>query len=299
MTAEAGAIDEQREVSPWRAVGLFVLLTACLSDIFWVLINATQTPNPGYIWLLMWMPGVSALLTCRILRRPLSSLGWSWNWRWVLIGYLIPVAYCLLASLVIWIAGIGGFPNTDFVHKAAALLGLGGAPDWVIIAMFVVLQGTTGMISGVGAALGEEIGWRGFLVPELAKALPFTGVALVSGMIWASWHYPITSVVYRDADVPAWFWIPTFTVSAIAVSFVLAWLRLKTGSLWPGVFLHASHNLWMQSIFSPLTTEKAYTKWIAGDLGIGLVIVATAVGVVFWLKRGELPAKQAGPQPVA
>jgi uncharacterized protein len=120
----------------------------------------------------------------------------------VLIGYLIPVAYCLVASLVIWIAGIGGLPNTDVVHKAAALLGLGGAPDWVIIAMFVVLQGTTGMISGVGAALGEEIGWRGLLVPELAKALPSTGVALVSGVIWASWHYPITSVVYRDADVP-------------------------------------------------------------------------------------------------
>ena len=75
MTAEARAIDQQREVSPWRAVGLFVLLTACLSGIFWVLINATQTPNPGYIWLLMWMLGVSALLTCRIMRRPLSSLG--------------------------------------------------------------------------------------------------------------------------------------------------------------------------------------------------------------------------------
>jgi membrane protease YdiL (CAAX protease family) len=76
----------------------------------------------------------------------------------------------------------------------------------------------------------------------------------------------------------------------IAVSFVLAWLRLKTGSLWPGVFLHGSHNLWMQSIFTPLTTEREYTKWIAGDLGIGLVIVTTVVAVVFWLKRGELPA---------
>ena len=86
----------------------------------------------------------------------------------MLIGYLIPVAYCLVASLVIWIVGIGGFPNSDFVHQAAGLLGLGGAPDWVIIAMFVVLQGTTGMISGVGAALGEEIGWRGHVRPELA-----------------------------------------------------------------------------------------------------------------------------------
>jgi hypothetical protein len=61
MTADAGAIDQtKRELSPWRAVGLFMLLTACLSGIFWALINATQTPNPGCIWLLMWMPGASA-----------------------------------------------------------------------------------------------------------------------------------------------------------------------------------------------------------------------------------------------
>ncbi|MET0756565.1 MAG: CPBP family intramembrane glutamic endopeptidase [Mycobacterium sp.] len=225
----------RRADSPWRAVGLFLLLTGFLSGIFWVLINATQTPNPYYIWLLMWMPGISALLTCRILRRPLSSLGWTWNWRYVVIGYLIPIIYCLVASLGIWIFGFGGFPNTDAVHQAAEALGLAGAPTWIVIAMFVVVQGTAGMVAGVGAAAGEEIGWRGFLVPELAKVLPFTGVALLSGMIWASWHYPITSVVYRDVGLPAWFWLLSFTFSAVAVSFALAWLRLKTGSLWPAV----------------------------------------------------------------
>ena len=68
--------------------------------------------------------------------------------------------------------------------------------------MFVVLTGTTGKLSRVAAGTGEEIGWRGFLVPELAKVLPFTGVALVSGLIWASWHYLITAVVYRNAGLP-------------------------------------------------------------------------------------------------
>jgi uncharacterized protein len=52
--------------APWRAVGLFVLLTICLSGIFWVLINATQTVNAAYIFGLMWMPAVAAILTCRI-----------------------------------------------------------------------------------------------------------------------------------------------------------------------------------------------------------------------------------------
>ena len=114
------------------------------------------------------------------------------------------------------------------------------------------------MLSGVAAATGEEIGWRGFLVPELAKVLPFTGVALVSGLIWVSWHYPITAVVYRNAG----------------------------------------HNLWMQSIFIPLTSDREYTKWIAGDLGLAFVVVAAVVAMVFWLKRGELSAKPVVPQPV-
>jgi CAAX protease family protein len=298
VTAAAEDIGPtQRAASPWRAVGLFLLLTICLSGIFWALINATQTPNPYYVWLLMWMPGCSALLTCRILRRPLSTLGFTWNWRYVLVGYLIPITYCLAASLGIWIFGFGGFPNTDVVHQAAESLGLGGAPSWVVIAMFVVVQGTAGMVAGVSAAAGEEIGWRGFLVPELAKVLPFTGVALLSGLIWASWHYPITSVVYRDVGLPAWFWLPTFTLAAVAVSFAQAWLRMKTDSVWPPIFLHASHNLWMQSIFTPLTTDKEYTKWVAGDLGLALVIVAVAVAVVFWAKRGDLPTKPLTAQP--
>jgi membrane protease YdiL (CAAX protease family) len=38
--------------------------------------------------------------------------------------------------------------------------------------MFVVLTGTTGMFTGVEVAIGEEIGWRGFLVLGLAKVLP-------------------------------------------------------------------------------------------------------------------------------
>jgi uncharacterized protein len=174
-----------------------------LSGIFWVLINATQTVNAAYIFGLMWIPAVAAILTCRILGRPLRTLGLvTWNGRYVLIGYLIPIAYCLVASLGIWILGFGGFPNTESVRPTADAFGFCEAPDWVVIAMFVVLTGTTGMLSGVAAATGEEIGWRGFLVPVLAKVLPFTGVALVSGLIWAAWQYPITGVVYRDAGLP-------------------------------------------------------------------------------------------------
>jgi hypothetical protein len=82
--------------APWRAIGLFVLLTTGLSGIFWALINATQTVNAAYIFGLMWMPALAAIITCRILGSPLRTLGLgTWNGRYVLIGYLIPIAYWL------------------------------------------------------------------------------------------------------------------------------------------------------------------------------------------------------------
>ena len=111
MTAAAGAIDHtQREVSPWRAVGLFLLLTAFLSGIFCVLINATQTVNAAYIFGLMWMPAVAAILTCRILGRPLRTLGLgTWNGRYVLIGYLIPMVYLMWSLRYGKVAGTNPF----------------------------------------------------------------------------------------------------------------------------------------------------------------------------------------------
>jgi membrane protease YdiL (CAAX protease family) len=283
------------EASTGKAAGIFLVLTIVLSGIFWAFIDLTQTVTALYVFALMWMPGVAAILTCRIAGLPLSSLGLGrWNGKFVLIGYLVPIGYCLVASLGTWILGFGGFPNHEFVASTADGLGLRGAPTWVVIALFVALQGTTGMVVGVGAAAGEEIGWRGFLVPQLARALPFTGVALVSGLIWAAWHYPITAVVYKEAGLPPWFWLLTFTFVAVAISFPLAWLRLRTNSSWPGIFLHASHNLWMQSIFFPLTSERAATKWVAGDLGLAFVAVAAVVAVAFWLKRREIGVDSAG-----
>jgi membrane protease YdiL (CAAX protease family) len=97
----------------------------------------------------------------------------------------------------------------------------------------VTVLGTAWMIADVGATTGEEIGWYGFLVPELAKVLPFT-------------------------------------VVAIAISFAQAWMRLKTGSIWPPIFLHASHNLWTQSVFTPLTTDTEYTQMGRGRPGAGV-----------------------------
>jgi uncharacterized protein len=277
----------------WKPTLIFLGLTAVLSSIFYVVINVTGSGNP-WVLMLMWMPALAAILTLKILGRPLSTLGlgrWSTKYAW--IGYLVPIVYCLAVSVVIWLFGWGGFPNSEFLGAWADQAGVAALPEWVLVPLFVIAMGTTGMLGGTAAALGEEIGWRGFLVPQLYRHLPFLAVSLLSGVIWAAWHYAITGVIYRDFALPPWYWITTFTLSAVAISFLSAWLRLKSGSIWPAVFLHASHNLFMQSVFTPLTTRKELTDWMGGDLGVVFTVAALIVAIVTYFGfRKRLPSPQ-------
>ena len=152
------------------------------------------------------------------------------------------------------------------------------------------VTGTYGMLRSVSSALGEEIGWRGFLVPELRKTISFTATSLISGIIWSLWHYPI--LIYGDynAGTPTWYGLTCFTVMVISISFVFAWMRLKSGSLWTGAILHGSHNLYIQGIFTPLTRNTGKTAWFIDEFGCVLPLVAIVFAIYFWSKRRELPA---------
>ena len=163
-----------------------------------------------------------------------------------------------------------------------------GGPLWVSVALGIALTGTLGMVGSILKALGEEIGWRGFLVPELSKTSSYTVTCLVSGIIWSVWHYPI--LIYGDynAGTPTWYGLPCFTVMVVSLSFVFAWMRLKSGSLWTGAILHASHNLYIQGIFTPLTRNTGKTAWYIDEFGCVVPLVSVVFAVYFWRRRREL-----------
>jgi len=76
----------------------------------------------------------------------------------------------------------------------------------------------------------------------------------------------------------------------IAFGLVAAWLRLKSGSIWPAVVLHASHNLFIKNVFTPLTSNLGITPYIIDEFGIALVIALVLIALYFWLRRSEVSA---------
>lgn len=270
---------------------IYLVVVFAFSSFFYSLILRSGSLGNGrglYVTGLMWCPALAGMLTLRLNGRSLSELGWRWGaTKYQLWSWFIPLLYASIAYAIVWIAGFGGLGNPAFFDALVKQMHLGG-PPWLSIALGIALTGTFGLIGSISRALGEEIGWRGFLVPELARTTSFTTTALITGIVWSLWHYPVLIFGDYNAGTPIWYDLTCFTVMVVAISFIFTWMRLKSGSLWTGAILHASHNLYIQAIFTPLTRNTGKTAWFIDEFGCVLPLVAIVFAVYFWRHRRQL-----------
>lgn len=281
-----------------KKITVFLGVTLLISSILEIGIISAGSLNANdglYVFLLMWSPGLAAIITQLFFERSLKGLGWKpGKAKYLGLAYIIPVGYCLVVYGFTWLSGLGGIPGAQLVK--AAVQSFPGTSSDVTIILYIVFMGTAGVAVSLVSALGEEIGWRGLLVPELAKMLPFPLVSLFSGLIWAVWHMPM--ILFSDYNLPGtpkWYAALMFLILVIGISFVFAWLRLKSGSLWTATVLHASHNIFVQTIFTPLTIQNDITPYVIDEFGCGLALVAVFLAFVFWRKSSGIGVKETPP----
>ena len=270
----------------WKKIGCFYALTMLFSGVFGAFVlraGQMAAGNMLYVTGAMWSPALAAFATKGIFGESIRELPWKWsNARYAWLGYAIPILYTVPIYVIVWLSGLGAF-NVAFLQKTAAEFGWKNFPPGLTLTLFVLITATIGLIPKLSRALGEEIGWRGFLVPELAKVVSFPKVALISGLMWAAYHYPVLLFADYNGGGPRWYSLICFTVMVVAGSFILAWLVLRAQSLWPAAIFHASHNLFVQSICTPLTRDTGPTKYIIDEFGIGLVITSVIGAVIVYL----------------
>jgi len=241
-----------------------------------------------FVLTMMWSPGLAAVLTQLIATRSLRDMGWRLgSVRWLGMACILPVLYALPVYAFTWLTGLGIFPNPSRIARLAEEYSSNSMA--ATVAIFVLFSLTLDMVFPLLSALGEEIGWRGLFVPELAKTTSFTKTALISGVVWAAWHMPgIFLADLNDTGIPNLYAAVMFAVLIISISFPFAWLTLKSGSLWPAVLLHAFHNQLVQGILNKLTGKTAVTPYITGEFGVGLALTGLIIAYVFWRRRQEV-----------
>jgi membrane protease YdiL (CAAX protease family) len=238
-----------------------------------------------YVLALMWCPATAGFVTRLLYQRTLRGVGWRvgpWKYEWA--GYWIPLAYASAVYLPLWAAGYADF-HADAITRLLARLHVGFLWTGAGVLVYILIAATVGVATSCISALGEELGWRGFLVPELAKVTSFGWVGFISGAVWASWHMPlIIGADYHGAN-PVWYSVLCFGVMVVAMGYLFAWIRLKSGSVWPAMLLHASHNLFVQAVFDPLTRHTPFTNYTIGEFGAGLAIAVVVVALIVWRHR--------------
>jgi len=131
---------------------------------------------------------------------------------------------------------------------------------------------TVALIWPLLAAVGEELGWRGFLLPRLELRFGLLPAALLIGVVWGMWHLPahyISMKGYGD-----WFWAAFLLNGPIVLtahSIIMAWLwRRTSGSLFAAILYHAT------------ITGSAIVAPTSGSDGLPGVLAAGTGAAVLW-----------------
>ncbi len=272
-------------------VSVFLAAILVLSLPFYYLLNASGGRGEGmrlYVTGLMWCPALAAWVACRMAGISLASLGWAWpGTRVQAAAYLIPLAYGAVIYGLAWTLGLGALSTNDYAAYAGKMLGLPGLSPGAHVGLMILLQASAGFALSCASALGEEIGWRGFLAPRLLSRWGFAGGSIATGAVWALWHFPVLFLANYGEDTPRAFAMACFTTSLIGMSFVYGWFRLRTNSLWPAVFLHASHNVFITPIFSMLTVETGHTAWAIDEFGYLLASLSVLLAAWVWRQQAS------------
>ena len=153
----------------------------------------------------MWMPALAYFILRKIEpgHYPLKAdfrLAFTKNWKYYLLAIWLP-AFLTILGLGLYFLIFRSQFSLEFASVEDMLKAVGAEPQGVplgLIAIFQVIAAVTyGPIINAFFALGEEIGWRGYLYPAFREKFSSLYSHLLTGLIWSLWHLPLNLQGYN------------------------------------------------------------------------------------------------------
>ncbi|WP_417540077.1 CPBP family intramembrane glutamic endopeptidase [Microbacterium maritypicum] len=282
---------------PWTAVIVFVAVSFALAWLvalpLWLGDGLAEPISVLLLPVMMFTPAVAALVVTFVMRVPARGqrarfLG-LWPMRpakrviWLMVaGWLVPP---LLVGLGILLSAALGFVQLDLTFAAFAAelekavpAGTPLPPVQVIVFAQLAMIPVGGLFNSL-FAFGEELGWRGWLLPAL-RPLGTWPALILSGVIWGAWHSPVILLGYNfgRTDLTG---VLFMIGGCVAWGILLGWLRLRSASVWPAVIAHGSLNAAAGFVLIVAATQPDMA--LAGPLGVATWIVLALLTVVLVL----------------
>ena len=193
-------------------------------------------------------------------------------WGFAILAPFV-VLFCTYA--IAWGTGIGRLDQSALMG-ALALDG----PLSILRIVFLLLLG---IVLGTLRSVAEEIGWRGYLLPQLLP-LGQTRALLLSGLLQGIWHLPLILLTpfYHPEGNP-WIVSLLFVLTISVAGVFYGYLRLTSNSVWPAALAHSAFNSFW-STFAAITiavTSAEVLEYWAGESGVITLVEVALLGA--WL----------------
>lgn len=201
-------------------------------------------------------------------------LHWRVGWKWYLVAFLL--APTLIVGGVYLNAGMTGVPPDFSTVMAYRIFGTSAYLPLYILPFFIIDF----------IANGEEIGWRGYVLPRLQSKYSALTSALILGVIWGIWHLPKFLTHWNTISF-AWFMAHT-----VAASVLYTWLYNGTkGSLLLVTLFHASSNT--AGVFMPMANTVS-----SGNMGTYVIFVLLEVAAAILIIVATGPQRLSRTEPM-
>ncbi len=202
-------------------------------------------------------------------------------------------------------AGFKGWPlaiaGPAVIHLVGlVILSLAGLAVFVAPQMsgsigFAIFKISTGLAIGTLFALGEEIGWRGYMLPRLFS-FGVVPAMMIVGFLHGVWHLPLmlTTDYYHNTGNPLLV-VPLFLVTLTLAGVFFGFIRIWTGSVWAVAIAHAAANTAWE-IMTEMTQTKSplVLEYIGGESGVIMIGGLLIFSFVFirYMKSGRFKVSQ-------
>lgn len=199
----------------------------------------------------MFAPLLAVVLISRGISGAKTGIGWRPNLRGHLRYYLFawfgPSLFSVAGAALYFAVFPGQFdPALGFFTAqipSGTQLPMSGQ---ALLAMQILLAFTAAPFFNMIFALGEEAGWRGFMTPWFCDKYGKTRGLLLSGLIWAVWHWPLIlfsgyeyGIGYAGAPFTG---IAAMCLFTFAFGTALSWVYDRTESIWAPALMHGAAN---------------------------------------------------------
>lgn len=307
-----------------RRVLVFLGITFALS---WAYVFAVVYPLAGdgasqggsmmetlAIGAVMFVPAIGVALTRLVTREGfrncvIKPYPWRQSLPWFLVAWFGPSLLIAFGTIAYFLFFPGDFdPQASsfaaLLENQAASAGVElELPNVAALAVVQIAMGIfLGPLLNIAATFGEEWGWRGYLMPKLAKRMSIAPALLISGVIWGLWHAPITALGHNyGLGYPGW---PVTGVLAmccfcVVCGIFLSYLTIRTGSCLAAALGHGAINALAgaSTLFAVAGVSPFIGPAPTGIIG-GCGLILAAVAMLYDLrrreKRGDLTVPEAG-----